>query len=526
MKTTFTLFLLCGIVSLSIAQNPFSKRADKQARQSVQTLKKVQAGHLPTSVITDWWNNNNWESSTTTALSYTAEGLIWIEESSNSKNTYTYYVDGMLKEKISQLWGGSNWTNQTKKTYVYDSEGNESERIYYDWIGGIWVMSSGNRMETTYDGEGDVLSEISSYYNAGTMMWEESYGYKSEYTYSNGLLTEQIEYDRQGGAWVIEMKLTWQYDVDDKLEGGLIYEHDGSNYNLMGRYTEVIWEWWDPAGHVETSLVQTYTQQTYGGPAYPNEEPENNSHYMNAEKADATYPGGLGGGTPPTTIEISQTWNGSMWVNSEKWTWEQMADYESYLDESWDGSLWLKVEFNKDYETATLSYYEYHQYDDLGVMTSASKYSKSYDSFGNLTEDKSEAHNGDGNWAQDWGQKVIITYDGGTDDILIRITQLWDNDTDMYINNMRERFDYSATNLEAIETKGIKIFPTAFRNNLAVQSAFEGHAYIYNLSGALVKEQVISVGENRIESADLDKGYYLIKVSTKEGDAIQKVIKR
>ncbi|MCU4176809.1 T9SS type A sorting domain-containing protein [Carboxylicivirga sp. N1Y90] len=526
MKTIFTgLLLLCFCIS-SMGQNPFQKRKDLK-KQNKTVLKATQANDQPTSVVSEWWNNNAWENPTTSDYTYNGEGQLWIEENPHTKITHTYHANGELTESLTQNWDGMDWVNFSKHTWLFDSENNQSENSYSTWVLGAWEYSYGYRYAAMYDGNGDTTEEIYSEYNSTSEQWEENEEncWKTDLTFDNGLLTEQVEYSRENGMWVIGMKTLWFYNVSDILESALAYEHDGTKYNLMGRYTDVLWEWWDPVGHVETSLIETYTQQSYGGPAFPNEEPNDDLHYTNVEKVEATYPSGLGGGTPPMTVEITQTWDGSVWEDSERWTWEQMADYESYFDEELVGMAWLATDYNKEYNTPILMYHQGHDYDASGNLIYGYKDSQSYDAFGNKTEEKNESHDGDEMWAISWGSMYNYTYDGGTSKILIKVTQNWDSNSSMYVNNMRETFDYTPTNLNALEQSGIKIYPTSFTSNIAVKSALEGTAYFYSLTGNLVHQQELNSGQTNISTSSFERGYYLIKIVTPRGEFIQKAIK-
>jgi len=524
MKTTFTIFLMVTFVALASANNPLSKRFQKERKQKNATLKAAQSDYKPTSVVTDFWDGSNWQVNSTTHYTYNGEGLVSVEQSEWNRTTYTYYVSGMLQDEIHESWDGFQWNYDDKRSYKYDEQGYQSEYTNYYWNGSDWILQGGDRVATVYDSNGDATEEIFSYYDSGSGMWVETDGYKTDYFYSNGLIVEEIEYSRDGGEWVIEMRLLWFYNDQDILESALAYTHDGDHYNLMGRYTDVSWFIWDSAGHTEDSYINTYTMQEYGGPVYPNEEPYNAAHYTNVEKVLASYPEGAGDGTPPKTVEVYQSYT-SDWMNDSRWTWEQRADYESYFDESWSGTGWIAVDYNKEYTTPTLTYSQWHTYDVSGVLTSVDKYSEIFDGFGNQIEQKSESHNGDENWSQDGGQKWLYTYDGGTSKVLVKISQYWNDQTMMYVNNMRETFNYTATNLDHPESRGIKIFPTAFQSNLAVQSALTGKVFIYNLAGTKVLERTIDAGLNTINTADLENGYYIVKVSTKQGDSIQKAIK-
>ena len=521
MKRTFTLLFVGLMLCSSAVANPFTKKNRKQSREQISKLKAAKAEYLPSSVITDYWNGSDWADPATTNLQYYENGLLWISESPNERMTYTYYENGMVKDHIKEWFDGSDWSFQSKQSYMYDAMGYESQSVYYNWNGSDWEISYGYKYDVVYDENENVIEEISYSYDA-VDGWVEDYGYKDESIYTDGLLTEQVYYERSNGAWVPEMKNIWMYDELDVLNGAYEYSYDGSNFILSGRYIDVSWYIWDPDSHVENSYLSSYTFQEYTGPVYPNEEPDNDVNYMNSEKVVASYPDGDGGGTPPTTIEVYQVYDGS-WINDYRWTWIQMVDSESEMDESWSGTEWHKEYYNMDYWTDALTYNIYESYTD-GVLISASKNSELFDGFGNQTESKSETHTGDENWMQVSGEMWDYEYEGATSKVLTKIKSDWNGS--MYVNYMREQFEYSATNLDLLVKEGIKIYPTAFMNNIAVQSEYSGKIFIYNLGGAKVLEQIIGAGTNSINTDDFERGLYIVKVQTSKGESIQKIIKQ
>jgi hypothetical protein len=194
-----------------------------------------------------------------------------------------------------------------------------------------------------------------------------------------------------------------------------------------------------------------------------------------------------------------------------------MCIRDRYIDGSW---------YVTDEYRSTQTYMRYYSasYDETGNITYGQHDETLFDVYGAQIENFIKTNDGSG-WIQIHGDKTIITYEGATSKVLEKVYQNWDGDAEMYLNYMREVYEYTATNLDDLEKTGIKIFPTAFQSNLAVQSALTGKVFIYNLAGTKVLERTIDAGINTINTADLENGYYIVKVSTKQGDSIQKAIK-
>ena len=523
MKRPFPLILAIVIVTTALAQKPLSKKSLHQHSSESIVLKSYLEDYLPTHCTTDYWIGNEWIEPIIANLKYNEDGLLWISESSTERITYTYYDNHKLKDKVKELFNGNSWLKDYKYSYIYDDNGLLSQVLIYYWISSDWELSEGTWNERIYDVFGQEVGVISYYYDYPDG-WVEIYGYKTDYNYEDGLLTEQISYDRYEGSWFASWKNIWVYDDDNLICGGYEYYHNGSNFDLVGRYIDVNWYFWNPEGHVQSSYVKSYTYQEYTGPEFPHEEMDNEAYFVEAEKLNATYPDGDGGGTPPTTIETYQIYNGN-WTNDFRWTWLQMSDYNSEFDEIWSQSSWLKYYYTIDFKTDELVYSMTESYRN-GVLSKASKDSEIYDEFGNQTEVKNETRSGDEDWIQQTGEKWIYTYEEATSKVLTKVYQNWDVELSGYMNSKREQFNYEATSVNNLLLSEIKVFPTVFNQYFEVHSMLCGSLSIYNLSGTLVHEQRLNVGINSIRTAEFKNGLYLIKINTDEGNLIQKLIKQ
>nr|WP_321406629.1 T9SS type A sorting domain-containing protein [uncultured Carboxylicivirga sp.] len=523
MKRSVVLFFGLAFMAVTFAEKPLSKKNSHKKSLPSILLKSVTDDYQPLYVITDCWDGSTWGDPLTTSYTYNEYGFLWISESESERITYTYGDDNKLLDKIKESFVETNWVNDYKYSYTYDDYGILCQKCIYYWDGTDWVLSDGSWVERFYDSFGKLIGEISYYYDFPDG-WIEIYGYKTEYVYVDGLLAEQTEYDRFNGEWIASWKYDWTYNDFNLLNGGLEYYFDGSRFTLSGRYVDVIWYFWNPEGHVQSSYVESYTYQAYNGPAFPREEPDNDSYYEDIERLMATYPDGDGGGTPPTTIETYQMYKEG-WINDFRWTWLQMQDYESELDEIWSQSTWLKYYYTMDYQTNLLKYNITESY-SYGVLSKATKESEIFDGFGNITETKTETKSDDGDWIQKDGDKWIYSYDGGSSKILSKTYQDWDDEALVYVNDIRERFFYYSTNLESLSNENIVVYPTVLNSDLFIQSDVAGKMSLYNIGGVNVLNRPVYSGINLINCFELKRGLYIIKISTRKGVRSFKVLKQ
>ena len=522
MKTTFTFLVLIAVSFTLSAQThaPFSQKKSKITVQQ-SSLKNAQINHFPSMITSESWENESWMYPIDTHYEYDENGNTTKITTSITQTTKAYDSEDRLIETIMKNYDGGSQTyfNVSRTTTIYSDYDDQTENIQYIWDGNSWIIQSGWKSVFEYDAHGEELSSINSYYQQG-VGWIESGGYKTEIIYNNDLVESETYYEREGGAWIPQSKNEWTYDNEGVLTGGFEYEYEETAFVLKARYTDVSWYLWDAAKGPDGSLPYHYTRQDYNGSGDINDA----ANYINSEKTVITYPEGNTNGVPLIMIETLYVWD-TDWVESERYTEVNNSTMISEFEESWDGSSWIPLEFSENnypaFATPGTTYQTYHVYVN-GVLTEVHKGSSSYDSFGNIIEQKQESHNGDENWTQSQGSLYSITYDGSTSKMLQRIIQNWDITQSLYINYLRETYSYTPTNIKT-KTNGVSsIYPTVFDSNIHIESSAASVVTFYNLTGVVVKQKQIFAGINTIQTSDLPKGYYILKID----EQTFKVVKR
>lgn len=440
MKTIFTLLIIIGLSFSAFAKhsNPFGKKQTSKDRVELNQLKNGYLGFSPSAITVDSWDSEDW--------------------------TFEYTT-----------------------TFVYDANGNVSESINSIWMDDEWVTVGGNRTVREYDSEGEVISEIYSMFQLG-FGWSEYGGHKIERTYTGLLLTQEIEYIRENGAWVADVKTEFFYDSNNKPNMAREYEYEGNVFVLKGRYTDVSWYLWN--GNVnEGSYLLGYIYQKYNGSGDIN----NGANYTDDEKMVATYEGTPVNGVPPIMTQTDYLWMNGAWV---------ITDYQ------------------QTHITPTLVYHIEHSYVG-GMLMRVDKSTQMFDTHKNITEAKQEWHNGDENWVQDGGTKFEITYEGATAKILQRITMEWDQNTGAYVNVIRETYEYAPTSVKT-EKVGVSVYPTIISSQINIVTQQEGIVAFYSLTGSVVIQKQVYAGTNNVSTSSLPAGYYILKVNGNTFKVIKK----
>jgi len=208
-----------------------------------------------TMVISSYWNYdlNCWANSRKIEYTWDAKKIVsntvytWNniqnDWQSYTKYVYTYNSQGNILLYISYDWysGSSGWMQSIKTEYSYDNEGNNTLTTSNIWNGGaeyyvktenayddagrktletvsyrppdsdIWILFS--TTEKSYDGDGNLLSEIR--FESASGFLSGSGTYKNEYSYSPGAnLISTLIYSWDGNIndWVLVRKEENSYD--------------------------------------------------------------------------------------------------------------------------------------------------------------------------------------------------------------------------------------------------------------------------------------------------------------------------
>jgi hypothetical protein len=243
----------------------------------------------------------------------------------SEKEDLTFDANGNITVYLAYVWNKSTsqWVYSEKWEETFDGNNNLTKAIIYTWdtIGNQWVkeveydltydannllikeilyardsltsqMVKELQWENTYDGQGNITSEMASYWDAGSSAWIP--GWKDEYTYTDGKLTEILEslYDEDNQEWINFFRTVSTYNAGGKLISEVTEEWDFMSNNWVN------WLKWE------------YT--------------------WNAQERN--------------TMEIEYEWDtGSLvWLNTWKWeyTYDQQGNTIEEVDSEWYNNQW------------------------------------------------------------------------------------------------------------------------------------------------------------------------------------------
>ena len=337
--------------------------------------------------------------------------------------------------------------------------------------------------------------EISQFWDETLGQW--GIGYKIDYTYdTNGNLTQFIFYDWNGSEFVNEWKTDYTYDTNENLTQVIDYNWDISQwgidykieytYDTNGNLTqEIEYSWngvqwgnqWktDYTYDTNENLTQVIEYHWYG------------SEFENEYKTDYTYDtnGNL-------TQEIEYSWNGVQWDNEWKtdYTYDTNGNITQYIDVYWNGVQWgneWKTEFtyNNSYSFSDLILPFFYSNTEVKIFFNHM-----------LTNGKGYI------WDEtlsDWKIRDNIDFSYSEKDIL---------------------------SIPEIIEEQLKIYPNPVLNMLTIKSEIIpiDKVEIYSVLGKKIKE--INLDFNNINTEDLSKSIYLLRIYTEKGTTVKKLIKK
>jgi hypothetical protein len=174
-------------------------------------------------------------------------------------------------------------------------------------------------------------------------------------------------------------------------------------------------------------LVIEYIQQEWDGSAW-----------VNNEKYSFTYDGNNN-----RTEQIFQNWDGSVWVNSSKYslTYDGNNNRTEQISQTWNGSAWVNSsKYSVTYNGNNNRTEQIFQTCNGSAWVNNWKYSYTYDGNNNLTEWLYQEWYGSA-WVNN--EKYSLTYDGNNNPT-VYLVQNWDGSA--WVNNWKYSFTYDGNN--------------------------------------------------------------------------------
>lgn len=461
-KTSLVLGLLLWGSATESYADDFLKEKRTEAKQHVKTS-NTNARMAATASVP--LNSDNYSPNSPTGS--------WVLD---SRSKYLYNAQG---RKVSEIKRDAT-TNQPiqKDSAGYDMHGNETFYANYYWMNNAWDMSNGYKSNFTYNPNGTPSEEISQQYSNG--VWTNTWRDVSTYN-AAGKLVEEITYEWLNGAWVPEEKYTLTYNAA----------------GLLQNEQESVWvnNAWEPDYRV------TYNYQ--------------------------------GAATAPFEV-IEQEYTNGVWVNEERMTnitWRNFNNWETlaYTEQGWVNNAWENEEQTTTVYDAFGGYVETDKVWMNNAWVNGWRYSESYDSRKNWTGYKSEEWLNNA-WTVNSETQYQHTYNA-TDDITETIIRYWDSQNNTMRNAERRVFSnflrISGTSAERPElVASLYPNPTTDYLNIELKEQAPATATLHDLTGRLVRSEMLPAGQTRVDVSALKAGIYLLQVQNKKGTFTTRIVKQ
>lgn len=247
MKKIGIVFAVCSILFTAngLSQTTWKPFLLKESiRSNHVQLKSGIVGSFPRHTEEFNWDNA-WVPFQTIETSYTSFGepaaIEYNQGGTRTRSLYSYDSEHRETEALNQNMTGGNWIDQSRSMTAYNGFGYPTEFRSEEWNGSTWVLKEGSQISYTMTGDRVTVLTAKSW-NLTTLTWDnavrETYTYpasgnnystvimemwdkawvfytKSEYTWSNNMPSESLNYTYETGAWVLSGKTVYEYKEYD-----------------------------------------------------------------------------------------------------------------------------------------------------------------------------------------------------------------------------------------------------------------------------------------------------------------------
>lgn len=345
MKSRLLAILCAGLfaATATMAQrSTLSARFDRtQAHQGRQahTAKTNFHEDTPDVVYRDVWDvmNSTWDSISRDVFTYFLDGReqTGLFEPYNgsgydpgSRTTFTYSTisgNGTREEQLFELWNGTSWDNYSRTILEYDAQGNETHYIYELWNGTGYDTTYASRSLWTYNGSNVPIEWIGQDWQQGTGFTNSD---RETYSLNAAQEWDTLHYAAWDGTqWLPYgrfVDIVWHDFAGDWAERATSQTWNGNGYDDFERFSctfgmhsssTCIYEQWTAGWDTTGRSVQEIDLQGHSTLFESFEYQNGNYAQTSGQAAMYTYDG-----QGRTTELISQWWDTTGYVNSNRWT--------------------------------------------------------------------------------------------------------------------------------------------------------------------------------------------------------------
>lgn len=394
---------------------------------------------------------------------YRAKGQsVWMD---TYRSRYIYGVQGRLDSTYWEQFQAGQWWNLYRDTYTYDNQDNLLVMFDERWNGASY--DGYYRITYSYDQMGRVASEIHEEQNTGVLSFYQQY----QYVWDNSdNLVELLTLSWTGTEWINLNRVTTVFDASNNPLTVLRQIWIGSSWKDDRKSTYT----WDTKGNMLTFLRQIFTS----------------NQWQNITRMTYSY-----NPTGKPLVTFTEIWRqaDSSWYT----TFRQSNAYEVNGD--------MTASLGETMDTVT------------GTWTNSSWLRYFYDQKGNSTDCNYEKWSNN-QWIPGLGtlyvyaQREIIYLINGYHQFKAGFTS--------YFNGIN---DYS-------KSSSFRITPNPAGSYITFENKKNGfiglRMTVYDVSGRIHLEQLLSGDKSMIDVSNLQTGVYLVKISGNQGSLFGRFIKK
>ena len=201
---------MCFMISAQ-AQTETNKSAENQLKSRIKTVEQLNRG---TAVYTQKLDS--------IIMSYQMLSIPIVFEYDNQFNTKKVVMSGFgISTIMEHSYDSQNRRISTVNTYedgskdkveyTYNNQSLVEKATQYEFEEGVWVEDGLNVFE--YDANGNMV--LVTVFNREDNVWEKDE--KTEFTYQNGKLVRELQYDWLLGEWIEDQSIEYNYDAQGDL---------------------------------------------------------------------------------------------------------------------------------------------------------------------------------------------------------------------------------------------------------------------------------------------------------------------
>lgn len=258
--------------------------------------------------------------------------------------TISLFSQNKLTSALNEFYDGTTWQNSYRTTYEYNANNNLANQKEFSWDSSNSTWKIASNQTYTYNNQNKIVNETYESYDffSGNV----NYGYKTIYNYNaSNQINEVIDQEFVNNVWVNDYKNIYTY-TDNKITELLNEEWNGSAWVLVAKGEDEDDE--------DASVKAVINYGSNGLVSALIFEEWNGTSWISDGRDTYTY-----NANNKITQSLTQDWNGTAYEN----------EYKAEYTYDANGNLTLEKDFDFNNGVFTSNYQESYTFDTTKLMT-------------------------------------------------------------------------------------------------------------------------------------------------------------